>query len=186
MHSTLKWGSLTGIRPTKIYKEEVSNIKSSNQNLSSNKILNLAKKEIIKKYFVTRKKAEILKQIYITQKEYIGNDKLVHLYINIPFCPTRCEYCSFVACGIDKFSYLIEPYLNALIKEITATLNFLKNNNYTILTIYIGGGTPTTLNSEQLDKLLSNLDNLKVKEFTVEAGRPDTITKDKLDVLKKA
>lgn len=185
LHSTLKWGSLTGIRPTKIYKEIVSNIKSSNQNLASNKILDLAKKEIIKKYFVTRKKAEILKQIYITQKEYIGNDKLVHLYINIPFCPTRCEYCSFVACGIDKFSYLIEPYLNALIKEITATLNFLKNNNYTISTIYIGGGTPTTLNSEQLDKLLSNLDNLKVKEFTVEAGRPDTITKDKLDVLKK-
>lgn len=185
LHSTLSWGSLTGIRPTKIYKEIVNQIKLDNPNLSTSQVLNNAKLQLQKKYFVKPNKAEILKQIYITQNEYVGNDKLVHLYINIPFCPTRCEYCSFVACGIDKFKHLIEPYLNALYKEIDSTLQFLKDNNYIVSTIYIGGGTPTSLTHLELDELLSHLDSLNVTEFTVEAGRPDTITLEKLQVLKK-
>ena len=185
LHSKLTWGSLTGIRPTKIYKEIVNEIKNNNANLETENILNLAKSEIKNKYFVSTKKAEILKQIYLTQNGYDANDKLVHFYINIPFCPTRCQYCSFVACGVDKFSHLIEPYLNALIHEIELTLKFLKDNNYKISTIYIGGGTPTSLSASQLDKLLTSLKNVKVSEFTIEAGRPDTITKEKLEVLKK-
>ena len=154
-------------------------------NLPVNQKLDLAKERLCTQYFVTKKKAEILKQIYLTQGEYEADDKKVHLYINIPFCPTRCSYCSFVACGIDKFAYLVEPYLEQLIKEINATLNYLKNNNYEISTIYIGGGTPTSLNESQLERLLDTLRDVKVNEFTIEAGRPDTINSEKLDLFKK-
>lgn len=185
LHSNLTWGSLTGIRPSKIYKELVSKEIENNPSLTNEQVLNNAKQDLISQYFVSPQKAEILKQMYITQGEYIGDNKKVHLYVNIPFCPTRCAYCSFVACGIDKFSHMIKPYLDALIKEITATIEFLKTNKYRIETIYIGGGTPTSLTYQDLDLLLSHLSPLKVKEFTVEAGRPDTITIEKLKVLKK-
>lgn len=184
LHSNLSWGSLTGIRPSKIYKELVEDVKLNNDNLSNEDVLNSAKQNLINNYFVSAQKAQILKDMYLCQGTYVGNNKKVHLYINIPFCPTRCAYCSFVACGVDKFSHLIEPYLNALIKEVTETLKFLKENNFTIDTIYIGGGTPTSLSHTHLDKLLSLLSPLKVTEFTVEAGRPDTITIEKLKVLK--
>ena len=184
LNSTLPWGSLTGIRPSKIYKELVEVAKDSNPNLPEEEVLNIALKNLINSYFVSNSKAQILKDMYMCQGQYIGDNKKVHLYINIPFCPTRCAYCSFVACGVDKFSHLIPPYLDALIKEINATLTFLKENNYTIDTIYIGGGTPTSLSHTDLDRLLSHLSPLKVKEFTVEAGRPDTITVEKLKVLK--
>ena len=184
LHSSLTWGSLTGIRPSKIYKEIVAELAIKYPNKSYDEILDLAEKEIQDRYFVSKDKAKILKTMLLTQGEYLAQDHRVHLYINIPFCPTRCQYCSFVACGVDKFSHLIDPYLDALCKEIKATLEFIVKNKYYIDTIYIGGGTPTSLSAENLDKLLSMLSQLDVKEFTVEAGRPDTITVDKLKVLK--
>ena len=184
LHSNLTWGSLTGIRPSKIYKEIVDKLKKNNPNLSYEKILDMAELEIQQAYFVSKEKAKILKTMLQTQGEYIADDHKVHLYINIPFCPTRCQYCSFVACGIDKFSHMIDPYLDALCKEVTETLKFLADNEYYIDTIYIGGGTPTSLSHKHLDRLLSLLSPLKVNEFTVEAGRPDTITIEKLKVLK--
>lgn len=185
LHSSLTWGSLTGIRPSKIYKEIVEELSNINPSIPHNDLLDMAEKEIQNRYFVSPKKAKILKEMYDTQGHYDANNKKVHLYINIPFCPTRCQYCSFVACGIDKFSHMIKPYLDALCKEVMETLKYLKDNKYQIDTIYIGGGTPTSLSHEDLDILLSLLSPLKVKEFTVEAGRPDTITIEKLKVLKK-
>lgn len=182
LHQKLTWGSLTGIRPQKIYKEILDDISDT---IPYTEKIFKSKKEFMKHYFVSNKKAEIVKQIFLTQDKYVQDDKKVHLYVNIPFCPTRCYYCSFVACGIDKFAHLVEPYLESLLKEIDETIKYLKLNNYEIASIYVGGGTPTSLNNDQLRKLLNVLSQIKVNEYTVEAGRPDTISKAKLDVFKE-
>lgn len=169
----LPWGSLTGIRPTKLLYEIYS---------SSNKDLNKATKDLEKIFYVSRRKANIAKQI-IQNQNIIKDDRVVDFYINIPFCPTRCRYCSFVSGGMKECGHLLDPYLDTLIYDIQKSLDFLNKNSYEIKTIYIGGGTPTTLSPSQLDRLLSCI-NVNVSEFTVESGRPDTITKEKLDVLK--
>ncbi len=174
-HKKLAWGSLTGIRPTKLFYELLA---------EENNDYERAKQRLISEFFVSAQKAEITKQIAINQGKYVKDDKVVHLYINIPFCPTRCNYCSFISGGMKECAKYIEPYLVALKREIDSTLQFLQQNNYIVKTVYIGGGTPTSLSAPQLDDLLNHI-NVQVKEFTVESGRPDTITKDKLDVLKK-
>ncbi len=115
-------------------------------------------------------------------------DDGVSLYIGIPFCPTRCLYCSFVTNGTKQAAKLIPEYVECLKKEITYTAEIIKNNRQRIETVYIGGGTPTTLTPGQLADLLRHVwdsfDLSYIKEFTVEAGRPDTITAEKLAVLK--
>ena len=171
----LPWGSLTGIRPTKLYYELIK--ENSGDYMKAMSIL-------IDDFKVTREKAYMVKEIIKNQKDIIKNDNLVDLYINIPFCPSKCYYCSFISQPIDKCRDLLEPYLDALLKEINEAKNLIERKNYLIKSIYIGGGTPTILSAEQLDRLLSSI-NYSVSEFTCECGRPDTITKDKLDVLKK-
>ena len=171
----LPWGSLTGIRPTKLYYEL---IKENNGDTKK------AFHQLIDTFKVSYEKAMMVKEIYKNQQGVIKNEHLVDIYINIPFCPSKCYYCSFISLPIDKCRHLLEPYLDALIKEIEATKEMIERKNYIVNTIYIGGGTPTILSAEQMDRLLSHL-NYKVSEFTVECGRPDTITEDKLQVLKK-
>ena len=111
------------------------------------------------------------------------------LYLSVPFCPTRCSYCSFVSHSVDKAGHLIPTYFDHLCKELVYTSEIAKELNLRLETVYMGGGTPTTLSAEQLDKVLStvneNFDVSSVREFTVEAGRPDTITEDKLIAIKK-
>ncbi len=170
----LPWGALTGIRPTKLLYELKAEEGGS---------LILATNRLIKEFYVSPEKAEITKQIILNQNCIEKNDKLVNLYVHIPFCPTKCSYCSFISNGLDHCNHLLEPYLQALMHEITETKKMLHNNHYIVKTVYIGGGTPTVLSSEQLSKLLDCI-GYKTKEFTVESGRPDTITKDKLDVMK--
>lgn len=170
----LPWGSLTGIRPTKLYYELIRENKGDYM-----KALN----ELMDDFGVTYEKAMLVKDIIKNQNKIIKNDNLVDLYINIPFCPSKCYYCSFISLPIDKCREKLEPYLDALIKEINATKELINRKSYLIKSIYIGGGTPTILSAEQLDRLLSVID-YNVDEFTVECGRPDTITKEKLDVLK--
>ena len=170
----LPWGSLTGIRPTKLYYELIKE-NNGDEGKAFNEMLNTFK--------VSYEKAMMVKEIYFNQQGVIKNEHLVDLYINIPFCPSKCYYCSFISLPIDKCRNLLEPYLDALIKEIEATKELIERKNYIVNTIYIGGGTPTILSAEQLDRLLSHI-NYKVSEFTVECGRPDTITEDKLIVLK--
>lgn len=171
----LPWGSLTGIRPTKLYYELIKECDGDYM---------VALDLLVNRFKVTKEKAKLVKEIIKNQKNIIKNDNLVDLYVNIPFCPSKCYYCSFISLPIDKCQYQIEPYLNALLKEITEAKKLIDRKNYIIKSIYVGGGTPTILTAEQLDLLLSKLD-YKVSEFTVECGRPDTITKDKLDVLAK-
>lgn len=170
----MPWGSLTGIRPTKIGYDLL------NQGVEPY----LLKEALMENFLVSADKARLVASVIQNQKCIIRNDKLVDLYINIPFCPTRCSYCSFISSELERVKSLMPDYLNALIKEINATKKLIFDNAYVLRTIYIGGGTPTVLSAEQLDILLSNL-NYPVNEFTVECGRPDTITKEKLEVLKR-
>ena len=171
----LPWGSLTGIRPTKLYYELIK--ENNGDYLKAMSIL-------IDEFKVTRPKAYMVKEIIKNQRDIIKNDNLVDLYINIPFCPSKCYYCSFISQPIDKCCDLLEPYLDALLKEIEEAKKLIDRKSYLLKSIYIGGGTPTILSAEQLDRLLSSI-NYDVNEFTCECGRPDTITKEKLDVLQK-
>ncbi len=174
------WGILTGIRPAKIATKLLDEGKSDD--------------EVIE-YFVNECGTEYEKaslaltcaKALIPVRKNMYKDG-VSLYIGIPFCPSRCLYCSFVTNGTKQALKLMPEYIAALKKEIEYTAEIVKSNNQRIETVYIGGGTPTTLSPELLDDMLfcleNNFDLSYVKEFTVEAGRPDTITKEKLLVLK--
>ena len=111
------------------------------------------------------------------------------IYVGIPFCPTRCAYCSFVSNSVEKSFHLVEPYLEALFKEIDSAAEMVEDLGLNVKSFYMGGGTPTTLTAEQMDRLLTHLnrkfDMSRTVEYTVEAGRPDTITEEKLAVLRK-
>lgn len=171
---TMPWGSLTGIRPTKLFYELKNELNSSL----------LAKNELIKTFRVSPQKAEVVMEVTRNQSRIEINDNLVDLYINIPFCTTKCYYCSFISAPISQCQQYVEPYIDALLKELDATKQIINQRNYIVKSIYIGGGTPTSLSADQLDRILTQI-TYPVSEFTVEAGRPDTITKEKLDVLKK-
>ena len=149
------WGSLTGIRPTKLVYDYLQNKSSNLKDFSDDE-----QKEIIdflsNKYYVSTKKSLIISDIINNQKQfYIKNNDFVNLYIHIPFCPTKCVYCSFVSLDARKFSSLIPVYVDALILEIQKTLEFILQQGYKVYSIYIGGGTPTVLDEKQLSRLLS-------------------------------
>lgn len=171
---TMPWGSLTGIRPTKLFYELKKELGSSI----------LAKNELINTFRVSPQKAEVVMEVTRNQSRIEINDNLVDLYINIPFCTTKCYYCSFISAPIAQCQQYVEPYIDALLKELNAVKQIINKNNYIVKSIYMGGGTPTALSHEQLDRILTQI-TYPVSEFTVEAGRPDTIAKEKLDVLKK-
>lgn len=174
-NKTLPYGALTGIRPVKLcYDLMAKGIKKYE-----------LKKFLMENYYVSNEKSDLIIETLINQGELDLNDKLINFYVNIPFCPTRCSYCSFIS--TDKNSTtdeIIDEYVDKLVYEINETKKFLFENYYIVKNVYIGGGTPTTLNEKQLEKVLQAL-SFNVKEFTVEAGRPDTITKEKLDLFQK-
>ncbi|HIW56873.1 MAG TPA: coproporphyrinogen dehydrogenase HemZ [Firmicutes bacterium] len=174
------WGILTGIRPAKIAVKALREGKSP---------------EAVVEYFVKEcganlSKANLALEVALTEAPII--DKMypdgVSLYIGIPFCPSRCLYCSFVTNGTERARRLMPEYTEALKKEIRYVSEIVKLNGDRIETVYIGGGTPTTLTPELLEDMLKCIyeynDLSCVKEFTVEAGRPDTITEEKLRILK--
>lgn len=175
----LPWGVLTGIRPGKIARELME------QGMSESQV----KDKFLDFYLTTPQKAELAIEVAKNEMKTLSNiDKdAVSLYIGIPFCPTRCLYCSFTSQSIKFTSKFVEPYLEALYKEIEYTAAKLRETPYHIETVYIGGGTPTSLTHTQLDglikKMYAEFDLSRIKEFSVEAGRPDTITREKLQVL---
>lgn len=173
--TTLAWGSLTGIRPTKLFYELMEEYDNNPYQ---------AKHHLIHDFYVPEEKADICLKITEQQKGIDTNDKLIDLYINIPFCTSKCYYCSFISAPLSACKQYVEPYVDSLIHELEETKKIIKEGNYIVRTIYIGGGTPTSLSAEQLDRILGHI-GYPVSEFTVECGRPDTITKEKLDVLKK-
>lgn len=173
---SLPWGSLTGIRPTKLVRDMIDKGQIKEH---------LAAEALEKMFFVSSPKAKLVANILKNQKCIIRNDNLIDIYINIPICPTRCIYCSFIshklsALGNDK----VEKYLDCLEKELSVVKQIIADKAYIVRTIYIGGGTPSVLSESQLERLLKML-TFSVDEFTVECGRADTITEEKLDVLKK-
>ena len=176
----LPWGTLTGIRPTKQALERLG------QGESKESIANYFKTE----YLCSDEKTKLC--IQVAEKEQklltgIEDKDSYSIYIGIPFCPSICLYCSFSSYSLKQYEAYVEPYLEALFKEIEyAGTCFPKKK---LVSIYIGGGTPTTLNADQLRRLLQKVketfDFSYLREWTVEAGRPDSITKDKLVVLKE-
>ncbi len=179
-HRTLPWGNLTGIRPTKLAYAMLE------EGMNEESIV----KALQDKHLVSEEKALLSIDIAARERELLSGihyDEGYSLYIGIPFCPTTCLYCSFTSYAIGAYRKVVDAYVDCVIKEMEYVA---KRYAHKILdTVYIGGGTPTTLEPEQLDRLLGRLKELfdfsTVKEFTVEAGRADSITREKLEVLKK-
>ena len=175
------WGILTGVRPAKI----ASSILAEGRGV-------LKTKKILRdEYFLNHQKAALAVSVATAEAKLLKKieDNTCSLYVSIPFCPTRCSYCSFVSYTTPRLLSMIDDYLDALLYELDETFEVISAVGLKVNTVYIGGGTPTTLNAQQLRKLLTKinekLDVSSLLEFTLEAGRPDTITKDKLDVAKE-
>ena len=179
--SNVPWGILTGIRPVKIVHAL----------LDEGKDEQYIKEKLKEDYYIKDDKIELALNIAKRERQFIYpiDENKVSLYVGIPFCPTRCYYCSFPANPVDKFGGKKPLYVEKLLQEARGVAELLRNNNKEIETLYIGGGTPTTLSPEEMDTLIKGLykefDLSKIKEFTVEAGRPDTINREILEVLKK-
>lgn len=173
------WGMLTGVRPGKLFREELRGVSDAT-----------AVRRFMRDYDVSEQRALLCRDTaLVTENVAAGlGERDVCLYVGIPFCPTRCSYCSFVSQSVEKSMKLIPPFMDALMQEIDAAAKIIHELSLSVISIYMGGGTPTTLSSKQLDRLCSRLeeqfDLSKVREYTVEAGRPDTISEDKLRVLR--
>ena len=174
------WGALAGVRPTKI---TTRHLLEGGTPKSADKLM----KDV---YYVTEERRKLAVDCSISTvkaTELLDKDDL-SLYVGIPFCPTRCTYCSFVSRTIGKKTELLNPYLDALMQEIAVTGKLLAQSGKHIRTIYIGGGTPTTLSASQLATLLDairdSFDLSRCIEFTVEGGRPDTLNYEKLKTIR--
>ncbi len=178
--TVLPWGLITGIRPSKMVRE----------------LLGMGRtKSEIKSHFDTYfecspDKSNLAIEVANNEKKLIDTilPNSISLYIGIPFCPTRCLYCSFTSQSIKFSGALTEEYMDALCKEMHAVAEIIRNNMLKIDTVYIGGGTPTSLNESQLERLLNTMEECfdlsSIREFTLEAGRPDTINDDKLRIIR--
>ncbi len=168
----MPWGILTGVRPVKLLSQYGDG-------------------EAQEKLLVAPEKLALARTIERVQKPMIAAipQNSYSLYVSIPFCPTRCSYCSFVSHSVDKAAARMDEYVQKLCEEMAQTADIAKRLGLQLDIIYFGGGTPTTLSAEQLKRLFAALDSFdrsRVREFTVEAGRPDTITREKLEVIKAA
>ena len=165
----MPWGALTGIRPTKLAYME------------------LEEKGEFEEFFintmkVSAYKTSLVKKIIDSQRGiYEKNDDNTDFFVFIPFCPSRCKYCSFITADIKHNDSYVNAYVDALIKEINSSKRYIK----TLKSIYVGGGTPVALDDKNLDRVLSAIDSINNGvEYTVEAGRPDRITRENLKILK--
>ena len=177
---TQPWGILTGVRPVKLLRKLAE---ESNEEQAVKKFLN--------DFFVSNEKTALSRETEHNERKILELSKpeSFSLYVGIPFCPSRCSYCSFVMASIERAEKLIEPYTKLLCEEIKRTAEIANKLGLRLETVYFGGGTPTTLSAEQLDTVLRTVnkcfDMSTCREFTVEAGRPDTIDSAKLFALKE-
>lgn len=177
---TQPWGILTGVRPVKLLRRLAE---ESNEEQ--------AVKKFEKDFFVSNEKIALSRETEHNERKILELSKpeSFSLYVGIPFCPSRCSYCSFVMASIERAEKLIEPYTKLLCEEIKQTAEIANKLGLRLETVYFGGGTPTTLSAEQLDTVLGTVNNSfdmsTCREFTVEAGRPDTIDSTKLFALKE-
>lgn len=172
------WGILTGVRPIKLLHNLVREIGAE-----------AAEKYFREELLVTDDKTKLALTTEMNERKILqlSRPDSFSLYVSVPFCPTRCAYCSFVSQSIVKTKKLVQPYLELLCKELEYTANIAKELKLRLETVYIGGGTPTTFSHEQLSKLIETIntsfDMTTCREFTIEAGRPDTITREKLEAI---
>ncbi|WP_300382620.1 coproporphyrinogen III oxidase [Clostridium sp.] len=175
------WGILVGIRPSKI---ALKHIEEGNSEEEIIEIFN-------NRYLASKEKAELCIKIAKTEERFINKDeKNIAIYIGMAFCPTRCFYCSFTANPIGSNKKQVNPYLEALTYEIRQMKEYVNKRNLNIESVYFGGGTPTAVNEGEFENLMKEIyeafvENRAVKEFTVECGRPDSITEEKLLSMKK-
>ena len=175
------WGILVGIRPSKIA------LKYLEEGKTEEEIIEIFKK----KHLASEEKAKLCIEIAKREVSFVNNDsKNIAIYIGMAFCPTRCFYCSFAANPIMGNKKLVNPYLEALIYEIREMKKYVDERNLNIETVYFGGGTPTAVNNEEFELVMKEaydafVKGKGIKEFTVECGRPDSITKEKLETMKK-
>lgn len=177
---TQPWGILTGVRPVKLLRR-----------LAEESSEEQAVRKFEKDFFVSNEKIALSRETEHNERKILELSKpeSFSLYVGIPFCPSRCSYCSFVMASIERAKKLIEPYTKLLCEEIKRTAEIANRLGLRLETVYFGGGTPTTLSAEQLDTVLGTVnksfDMSTCREFTVEAGRPDTIDIAKLFALKE-
>lgn len=174
-----QWGILTGVRPAKLYSRFVKDYGESYAD------------EYFKNTFkVNEKKLSLCKETFSLEEGIVSlsSPNSFSLYISIPFCPTRCSYCSFVSHSVESARKLIPQYVETLCEELKLTAKLAFKYNLKLETVYIGGGTPTSISAEEINKIMKtvecNFDLKNLREYTVEAGRPDTITEEKLNVIK--
>lgn len=179
--ANVPWGILTGIRPVKIVQELLDDgleIEDIRENMK-------------KQYLIREEKLDLITDIALRERPFIYpvTDKKISLYVSVPFCPTRCLYCSFPSHPLEKFGSYRHEYVETVLKEAEGVADIIEKQGKEIETLYIGGGTPTALEAEDLEYLIQGLferlDLSNIKEFTVEAGRPDSITREKLEALKR-
>lgn len=174
------WGALTGVRPAKLARGLMARGMAADE----------TERYLCQHFYVSPERSALTMAAALAAQKIDRKiaQNSVSVYVGIPFCPTRCNYCSFISAAVEKNAALMGPYVDALCTEATVTGALLREHHLTIDSLYIGGGTPTTLSSEQLYRLLSvleeALDLSSLFDYTVEAGRPDTITADKLRVLR--
>nr|WP_297279126.1 coproporphyrinogen dehydrogenase HemZ [uncultured Butyricicoccus sp.] len=174
------WGALTGVRPAKLVRSLLD------RGLTRGQVA----ERFRSRYFVSPARTALAVRCaaYAQQALEQMEDNTVSLYLGIPFCPSRCAYCSFVSSSIEKSADLIAPYVDALCEEVRKTGQLLREHGQKVTSVYIGGGTPTTLSAEQLARLMdvtaNAMDFSALREYTVEAGRPDTITPEKLRAIR--
>lgn len=175
------WGMLTGVRPSKVAMEMLLNGNSKTR----------VKKILASDYFVIPKKAALATDIAVREQKMVGTPDVrdCSVYVSIPFCPSRCAYCSFVSYTTKKLLSLIPEYVDKLCAELSELLDTVAELGLNLKTVYIGGGTPSILDSKQLERLMSVIsgktDVSKLEEFTFEAGRPDTIDAEKLKIARE-
>ena len=175
------WGALTGVRPGKLMERLLQDGCSDRE----------AVRRFRAEFDVSADRADLCLQTARATLDAAASlrENDVCLYIGIPFCPTRCAYCSFVSQSVEKSMKLIPPFFDALLREVEATAEAAREANLRCVSLYLGGGTPTTLSAAQLDMLFDTIercfDREALREITVEAGRPDTITREKLTVLRR-
>ena len=179
-HYTPQWGILTGVRPAKLFSRLCrENGETAAEDWFKNAL------------FVNEEKISLCRETVKGENKItaLSRPDSFSLYISVPFCPTRCAYCSFVSHSVENAGKLIPDYINLLKKEIAKTGDIAKSLGLRLETVYIGGGTPTAVTAEQLGEIMTavrdNFDLSVLREFTVEAGRPDTVTKEKLNTVKK-
>ena len=177
---TLPWGTLTGIRPVKLAMQPLEGGRSREEIAA----------DLRATYFLSEEKTDLAIDIAARERkllEGLDYENGYSLYVGIPFCPSICLYCSFGSHPLKKWRKRVDEYLDCLVRELDFTAEYFSDKK--LQTVYIGGGTPTSLTASQLDRLLEAVVTRfpmdEVREFTVEAGRPDTITEEKLTVIRR-